>query len=93
MKRKLIRMFGLALCVGIGITGCGDKEKEESKVKEVQEEPEEKLWVIGTEGDNAYVIQFTNASGQKLTGLSVKASGTDEWPENILAGGEVMEDK
>ena len=94
MKKKLITVLGMALCIGLLAAGCGKKEEEKKEEKkepekkvEVQEK-EEVVRIIGEETEGAYGVVVTNSVGQDIQGISVKSSLAENWSENILKEGE-----
>lgn len=56
------------------------------------EAPEETLKTIGekAEGENAYGVQLKNMTGQEITGVSVKDSSMEEFPDNFLEESDVF---
>lgn len=75
--------------------GCSssDPEKEQEKQEEKQEEQEEKepeLKVIGTESADGYTVKLKNVTGQDVTGVAIKDMDAKEFPENMLADGDVF---
>lgn len=82
--RKVILMFAAVLGAGILGTGCGQKNEEEK-------EPEVEYATVGEESEDAYDILLTNATGNVITGLSVKGSSETAYPANMMASDQKIE--
>ncbi len=82
--RKVILMFAAVLGAGILGTGCGQKNEEEK-------EPEVEYATVGEESEDTYDILLTNATGNVITGLSVKGSSETAYPANMMASDQKIE--
>ena len=63
-------------------TGCTQKEPAE---------PEPEYETVGQESEDALDFLLTNATGNTITGLSVKSSAQPEYPSNMIASGQTVE--
>ena len=96
-KRKVVALSALigVLCA-FTVFGCSSQEdttEEASQETQQEEEPEEEeLKVIGTEaeGENVYKVILENNTGKGITGVAVKDSSMDAYPENMLAEGDTF---
>lgn len=82
-KKKFL-LFAAVLGVSILGTGCGQKTEEEK-------EPEVKYATVGEESEDAYDILLTNATGNVITGLSVKSSSQTGYPANMMSTDQKIE--
>ena len=82
-KKKFL-LFAAVLGVSILGTGCGQNTEEEL-------EPEVKYATVGEESEDAYDILLTNATGNVITGLSVKSSSQTGYPANMMSTDQKIE--
>ena len=99
MKKRAVMALGMAVLVfgSLLFGGCTKADKpaeKESAVKkeEKQEVQEEVLPLIGTEaeGEGIYKVVLENKTGKDIVGVSVKDSSMTDYPENMLAEGEIF---
>ena len=84
MKKVGLALLVAALAVS-SVTACGKKKTEEPKKVEKTEEKKEEYKAIGDDSvKDAYKVQIKNSLGQDVTGVSVKASTEEAYPENML---------
>ena len=84
MKKVGLALLVAALAVS-SVTACGKKKTEEPKKVEKTEEKKEEYKSIGDDSvKDAYKVQIKNSLGQDVTGVSVKASTEEAYPENML---------
>lgn len=71
-------------------TAAETTEAEEETTAKAQEE--EVLKTIGVEGsgDDWYCVRLKNSTGKDITGVSVRSTGEEEFPENMLTEDEVF---
>ena len=80
--RKSVWVLAAVLCLGMAGTGCTQKEPAE---------PEPEYETVGQESEDALDFLLTNATGNTITGLSVKSSAQPEYPSNMIASGQTVE--
>ena len=80
--RKSVWALAAVLCFGMAGTGCTQKEPAE---------PEPEYETVGQESEDALDFLLTNATGNTITGLSVKSSAQPEYPSNMIASGQTVE--
>ena len=80
--RKSVWALAAVLCLGMAGTGCTQKEPAE---------PEPEYETVGQESEDALDFLLTNATGNTITGLSVKSSAQPEYPSNMIASGQTVE--
>lgn len=84
MKKVGLALLVAALAVS-SVTACGKKKTEEPKKVEKTEEKKEEYKSIGDDSvKDAWKVQIKNSLGQDVTGVSVKASTEEAYPENML---------
>lgn len=80
--RKSVWALAAVLCFSMAGTGCSQKEPAE---------PEPEYETVGQESEDAFDFLLTNATGNTITGLSVKSSAQPEYPSNMIASGQTVE--
>lgn len=93
MKNKIVT----ALCIGmlgtsLIMSGCSSKEQEtkaETKTETVKEE--EQLKTIGEKTENAYEVTLRNSTTKEITGVSIKLTDDEKYPENMLKDSDTFE--
>ena len=90
-KSILYLLLVLAMVLLAGCSG-NTPEKEPEEKQEKQEEKEPELKAIGTrsEGTDGYTVKLKNVTGQDVTGVAIKDIDAKEFPENMLADGDVF---
>ena len=86
MKNKIVA----ALCIGMLSTslimsGCSSNKQEkepETKTETVKEE--EQLKTIGEKTENVYEVTLKNSTTKEITGVSIKLTDDEKYPENML---------
>ena len=81
---KVVLVFVAALGISIFGVGCGKTSEEggETKVEYA---------TVGEKTEDAYDILLTNATGNVITGLSVKSSTDLEYPTNMMEADQKIE--
>lgn len=95
MKKKILLIAMVLILAMAAAAGCGKKEDtsaakttKTTDTKKVEtkktEEKQEILKTIGDKTDTAFEVKLTNATGQDITGISIKNSGDETYPDNML---------
>ena len=88
--KKLIA-FMLVLAVLASMTVCAFAAEQAGDAE--PEEEEETLAVIGEETEDGYKVRIVNMTGYDITGLSIKRSDDEEFPDNMMAEDTVLENE
>ena len=89
MKKKM----AVALCVGMvcmtmAFAGCASQGEESANKTDITQE--ENLKIIGTEETAAYKVTLKNATAKEITGISIKYTDDETYPENMLTDGDIF---
>lgn len=103
MKKKIVLvMCALAISASCFVTGCakGDmkapaKTEDTEKKKEAAEEKKEEviqaeLKSVGTKEDGCFEVQLANKTGQDITGVSIKSTDEENFPQSLLKEGDTF---
>lgn len=82
--KKVFLVFAAVLGISILGVGCGKSTEEEA-------EPKVEYETVGEQTEDAYDILLTNATGNVITGLSVKGSSEQEYPANMMGTDQKIE--
>lgn len=87
-------LYLLLVLAMVLFAGCSsnEPEKEPEEKQEEQGEKEQELKAIGNESEGAdvYTVKIKNVTGQDVTGVAIKDMDAKEFPENMLADGDVF---
>lgn len=89
MKKKLAAALYVGMvCMTMTLLGCASQEDSADKAAATQQE---QLKTIGTEENADGKVTLKNATGKEIAGVSIKYTGDEAYPENMLADGDVFE--
>lgn len=94
-----ITTFMVSGALAVTLVACGTKEapKEEVKQEEKTEKVEEKVdarQVLGEQAEGAVEVALVNSLGSKITALSVRTTGDQEYANSLIAeNGGVAKDE
>ena len=94
MKKNLIRTMTAAALAGFLLTagGYGVFAEEVAPAAAQDQAEETELKTIGekAEGETIFAVKLTNSTEKDITGIAVKGSKEDEYPENMLEEEDVF---
>lgn len=94
MKNKFVKLLIISLCFGCIFSGCKKKEETQGKEKSVVVQGEEiELQTVGNESKDACHIVMTNKTENVITGLAVKTSLDEEFPDNMMKSSQKIENQ
>ena len=94
MRKKIVVSLLVGTMVVTLISGCGKKKDSSNTEKKAEVETTAEIKELKKIGDNvegAYQFELTNATGQEITGVSIKSSGEESYPANMLEDSDKFE--
>ena len=86
MKNKIVAALCISmLSTSLIMSGCSSNKQEkepETKTETVKEE--EQLKTIGEKTENAYEVTLKNSTTKEITGVSIKLTDDEKYPDNML---------
>lgn len=90
MKKKIVVAFCISMmCATTILSGCSSKEEKQSE-KKIEVEKKEELKTIGTEEKATFKVTLKNSTKKEITGVSVKLTDDEAYPENMLKSGDTF---